>query len=64
MATLKVVTQPLIQVNALEGLLDKVKIPRKVKLPDDVGARVQITMTPDPKAKSLQKEKKTAQPDY
>ena len=56
-ATLKVVTHPLIQVNALEGLLDKVKTPRKMKLPDDMGARVKLTMTPNPKVECLQKEK-------
>ena len=60
MATLKAVTRPLIQVNVLEGLLDKVKTLRKVELPDDVSARLQITMTPDPKAKSLQKEKENS----
>ena len=57
MATLKAVTHPLIQVNALEGLLDKVKTLRKVELPDDMGARVKLTMTPNPKAECLQKEK-------
>ena len=57
MVTLKVVTCPLIQVNALEGLLDKVKMPKKLDLPDKIGARVRITMTPDPTAKSLQMEK-------
>ena len=57
MATLKVVTRPLIQVNALEGLLGKVKTPRKVELPDDMGARVRLTMTPNSKAECLQKEK-------
>ena len=57
MATLKAVTHPLIQVNALEGLLDKVKTPRKAELPDDMGARVKLTMTPNPKAECLQKEK-------
>ena len=57
MATLKAVTHPLIQVNALEGLLDKVKMPKKLDLPDEIGARVRITMTPDPTAKSLQMEK-------
>ena len=56
-ATLKVVTHSLIQVNALEGLMDKVKTPKKAELPDDMGARVQLTMTPNPKAKCLQKEK-------
>ena len=57
MATLKAVTRPLIQVNALEGLMDKVKTPRKAELPDDMGARVQLTMTPNPKVEGLQKEK-------
>ena len=56
-ATLKAVTRPLIQVNTLEGLLDKVKLPKKLDLPDEIGARVWITMTPDPNAKSIQKEK-------
>ena len=56
-ATLKAVTHPLIQVNTLEGLLDKVKLPKKLDLPDEIGTRVQITMTPDPNAKSIQKEK-------
>ena len=57
MATLKVVTRPLIQVNALEGLLDKVKTPSKTELPDDMGARVKLTMTPNPMVECLQKEK-------
>ena len=56
-ATLKVVTHPLIQVNALEGLMDKVKIPRKAELPDDMGARVQLTMTPNPQSKHMRNEK-------
>ena len=62
MATLKAVTRPLIQVNALEHLLDKVKTPRKVELPDDVGARIQITMTPDPEGKKSP-ERKRKQPN-
>ena len=53
MSTLKAVTRPLIQVNALEGLLDKVRLPKKLDLPDEIGARVWITMTPDPNAKSI-----------
>ena len=57
MATLKAVTHPLIQVNALEGLLDKIKTQRKAELPDNMGARVKLTMTPNPKAECLQKEK-------
>ena len=57
MATLKAATCPLIQVNALEGFLDKVKNPRKMELPDDMGARVKLTMTPNPKVECLQKEK-------
>ena len=57
MATLKAVNHPLIQVNALEGLLDKVKTPRKTELPDDMGARVELTMTPNPKVECLQKQK-------
>ena len=64
MATLKVVTHPLIQVNTLEGLLDKVKTPRKVELPDDMGARVKLTMTPNPKAECLQKEKDNSPTQY
>ena len=57
MATLKVVTCPLIQVNALEGLMDKVKILRKAELPDDVEARVQLTMTPKPAVETLTERK-------
>ena len=57
MAILKGVTCPLIQVNALEGLMDKVKTQRKAELPDDVGARVQLTMTPNLQAEHLRKEK-------
>ena len=67
MATLKVVTHPLIQVNTLEGLLDKVKTLRKVELPDDVGARVQGTDHHDTRSegkKVSSKKKKTVQPDY
>ena len=60
MATLKAVTRLLIQVNALEGLLDKVKMPKKLDLPYKIGARVQITMTLDPMAKSLQMEKENS----
>ena len=57
MATLKAATHPLIQVNALQGFLDKVKTPRKMELPDDMGSRVKLTMTPNPKVECLQKEK-------
>ena len=57
MATLKAVTHPLIQINALEGFLDKVKTPRKMELPDDEGARVKITMTPNPNVECMLKEK-------
>ena len=57
MATLKAATCPLIQVNALEGFLHKVKTPRKMELPDNMGARVKLTMTPNPKVECLQKEK-------
>ena len=57
MATLKAATRPLIQVNALEGFLDKVKTPRKMELPDDMGTRVKLTMTPNPKVEYFQKEK-------
>ena len=60
MATLKVVTRPLIQVNALEGLLDKVKMPKKLDLPDEIVPEYDITMTPDPTAKSLQMEKENS----
>ena len=37
--------------------MDKVKTQGKAELPDDMGARVQLTMTPNPKAECLQKEK-------
>ena len=57
MATLKAATCPLIQVNTLEGLLDKIKTPKKLDLPDEIATRVQITMTPDPTSKSLQGER-------
>ena len=57
MATLKAVTRPLIQINALEGFMDKVKTTRKMELPDYKGARVKLTMTPNPKVECLQKEK-------
>ena len=57
MMTLKAVTWPLIQVNALEGLLDKIKTPKKLDLPEEIATKVQITMTPDPTSKSLQGEK-------
>ena len=57
MATLKPATCPLIQINALEGFLDKVKNPRKMELPDNKGARVKITMTPNPMVECLHKEK-------
>ena len=57
MATLKAATRPLIQINALEGFLDKVKNHRKMELPDDKGARVKITMTPNPRVDCLQREK-------
>ena len=57
MATLKAVTRPLIQVNTLEGLLDKIKTPKKLDLPEEIATRVQITMTLDPTSKSLQGEK-------
>ena len=57
MVTLKAVIQPLIQVNALEGLLDKIKTLKKLDLPDEIATRVQITMTPDPTSKSLQGER-------
>ena len=40
MVTLKAVTRLLIQVNTLEGLLDKVKMPKKLDLPDEIGAMV------------------------
>ena len=57
MATLKAATCSLIQINVLEGFLDKVKSSRKMELPDDKGARVKITMTPNPKVECLHKEK-------
>ena len=60
MATLKAATRPLIQINALEGFLDKVKTPRKMELPDDKGARVKLTMTPNPKVECLHKEKENS----
>ena len=57
MATLKAVTHPLIQINTLKGFLDKVKTPRKMELPDDKGARVKITMTPNSNVECMLKEK-------
>ena len=57
MATLKAATHPLIQVNALEGLLDKIKAPKKMDLPEGIATRVLITMMPDPTSKNLQGEK-------
>ena len=57
MATLRVATRPLIQVNTLEGLLDKIKTPKKMDLPEEISTRVLITMTPDPTSKNLQDEK-------
>ena len=56
MATLKAATRPLIQINAL-GFLDKIKTPRRMELPDDKGARVKITMTPNPNVGCMLKEK-------
>ena len=47
MASLKAATRPLIQVNALEGLLDKIKAPKKMDLPEEIATRVLITMMPD-----------------
>ena len=57
MATLRAATRPLIQVNALEGLLDKIRTPKKMDLPEDTSTRVLITMTPDPTSKKLQDER-------
>ena len=37
MATLRAMACPLIQINTLEGFLDKTKTPRKMELPDDKG---------------------------
>ena len=56
------VTRPLIQVNTLEGLLDKVKSRRNQTYHE--GTRVWITMTQTQKQKAPRKKKKTAQPDY
>ena len=57
MAILKAVTRPLIQMNALEGLLDKIRTPKKLDLPEEIATRIQISMTLDPTSKSLQGEK-------
>ena len=57
MATLKAATHPIIQINTLERFQDKIKTPRRMELPDDKGARVKITMTPNPNAECMLKEK-------
>ena len=64
MATLKAATRPLIQVNALEGLLDKIKTPKKMDLPDEINTRVLITMTPTRHPKTCRVRETTAQHDY
>ena len=63
-ATLKAATHPLIQVNALEGLLDKIRTPKKMDLPDEINTRILITMTPDLTSKNLRVRETTAQHDY
>ena len=55
MTTLKATTCPLIQINTLEGFLDKPGAPRRLELPDDTETRVRITMTPNPNVKDLLK---------
>ena len=60
MATLKATTCPLIQINTLEGFLDKPRAPRRLKLPDDTESRVRITMTLNPNVKDLLKEKENS----
>ena len=60
MATLKATTCPLIQINALEGFLDKPRVPRRAELPDDTEFRVWVTMTLNPNLKGLLKEKENS----
>ena len=60
MATLKATTHPLIQINTLEGFLDKPRAPRRSELPDNTESRVWITMTLNPNVKDLLKEKENS----
>ena len=53
--------RPLVQLNALGGLLDEPKVgPRKAELPEDINKRVCLTMVADPNAKSLKKEQQNS----
>ena len=60
MTTLKATTCSLIQINALEGFLDKPRAPRRAELPDDTESRVRATMAPNPNVKDLLKEKENS----
>lgn len=57
MMVLRASTQPLIQINALEGFLDEPLAAWKADLPEDTNSRVRLTMIPNPKIGEMTKEK-------